>query len=38
MLPEVVYEDKTTGMLSVAYGNMIALLIEGMKELSAKIV
>jgi hypothetical protein len=32
VLPEVVHED-ANGMMSVAYGNMSALLIEAIKEL-----
>ena len=31
VLPEVIEKDED-GMLSVAYGNLVALLIEGMKE------
>jgi len=31
VLPEVIEQDED-GMLSVAYGNLVALLIEGMKE------
>jgi hypothetical protein len=31
VLPEVVEQDEE-GMLSIAYGNLVALLIEGMKE------
>lgn len=37
VLPEVVHEDSSTGMLSVAYGNMAALFIEAIKELNAKV-
>lgn len=37
VLPEAVHEDPSTGMLSVAYGNMVGLLIEAIKELRAKI-
>ena len=33
VLPEVVYTDKD-GMKSVAYGNVIGLLIEAIKELA----
>jgi len=33
VLPEAVYKDDTTGHLSVAYGNMIGLLIESVKEM-----
>lgn len=36
VLPEVVKED-VEGMLHVAYGNMISLLIEAVKELSDKV-
>jgi len=36
VLPEVVSEDKD-GYLSVSYGNIVALLIESVKELSNKI-
>lgn len=35
VLPEVVYEDEK-GMLSVSYGNMIALIIEALKEETRK--
>ena len=35
VLPEVVYTDKD-GLKSVAYGNMIGLLIEAIKELTGK--
>lgn len=37
VLPEVVYENGETGYLSVSYGNMVALLIEAVKELDAKV-
>jgi hypothetical protein len=37
VLPEVVTHDDATGLLSVSYGNMVALLIEAIKELSAKV-
>ena len=37
VLPEVVHTDDKTGMKSVAYGNLSALLIEAIKELSIKI-
>jgi cytochrome c5 len=33
VLPEVVQEDEASGLLSVAYGNMAALFVEGIKEL-----
>lgn len=36
VLPELVREDEN-GMLSVAYGNITGLLIEAVKELSAKV-
>lgn len=36
VLPEVVIED-TNGNLSVAYGNIVAVLIEAIKELSEKV-
>jgi hypothetical protein len=37
VLPEVVLTDAKTGMKSVAYGNLNALLIEAIKELSKKV-
>jgi hypothetical protein len=37
VLPEVVQEN-ADGYMSVTYGNMVALLVEGIKELSAKCV
>ena len=37
ILPEVVITDPTTGMKGVAYGNIVALLIEATKELSAQV-
>jgi hypothetical protein len=37
VLPEAVYTDAENGKKSVAYGNMIALLIEGMKTLEQQI-
>lgn len=36
VLPEVVKED-AEGTLSVAYGNMVGLLIEAIKDLSAEV-
>ena len=36
VLPEVVYTQEN-GMKSVAYGNIVALLIQGMKEMQQKI-
>jgi hypothetical protein len=37
VLPEVVHTDPETGMKSVAYGNLSALLIEAIKELNKKV-
>ncbi|CUH61547.1 tail fiber domain-containing protein [Thalassobacter stenotrophicus] len=37
VLPEVVRADAQTGQLSVAYGNITGLLIEAVKELSARV-
>jgi len=37
IFPEVVHTDAKTGMKSVAYGNLNALLIEAIKELSKKV-
>jgi hypothetical protein len=37
VLPEAVHEDPNTGLLSVAYGNVIALLVEGIKELQDQV-
>lgn len=34
VLPEAVYTDDVTGNMSVAYGNMIGLLVESIKELN----
>ena len=36
VLPEVVFQDPT-GTKSVAYGNLVALLIEAVKELKAEV-
>jgi hypothetical protein len=36
VLPEVVREDQA-GQLSVAYGNITGLLIEAVKELTARV-
>ena len=36
VLPEVVLEDEN-GYLSVAYGNLVGVLIEAMKELRAEV-
>ena len=35
-LPQVVFEDQE-GYLSVSYGNIVALLIEGIKDLHAQV-
>lgn len=35
--PEVVHTDTTTGHLSVAYGNLIAMVVEAVKELASEI-
>ena len=37
VLPEVVNVDSKSGLLSVAYGNISALLIQSIKELSARV-
>ena len=37
VLPEVVRADAETGQLSVAYGNIVGLLIEAVKELAARV-
>ena len=37
VLPEAVAEDKETGYLTVAYGNMVGLLIEAIKEQNQEI-
>ena len=37
VLPEVIINDPTTGMMSVAYGNISALLIESIRELSEQL-
>ena len=37
ILPEVVRADEQTGQLSVAYGNITGLLIEAVKELTARV-
>ncbi|UYP69628.1 tail fiber domain-containing protein [Thalassobacter stenotrophicus] len=37
VLPEVVQVDAESGQLSVAYGNITGLLIEAVKELSARV-
>ena len=37
VLPEVVRADAQSGQLSVAYGNIVGLLIEAIKELAARV-
>ncbi len=37
VLPEAVYIDKQSGYLSVAYGNMIGLIIESIKDINKKL-
>ena len=37
VLPEVVRADGQSGQLSVAYGNIVGLLIEAIKELAARV-
>ena len=37
VIPEVVLENSETGILSVAYGNLVGVLIEAVRELSAKV-
>lgn len=37
VIPEVVRHDHENGRLSVAYGNIVAILIEGMKQLVSEI-
>jgi len=37
VLPEAVVSNENTGMLSVAYGNMVGLLIESVKELTERV-
>jgi len=37
VLPEVVHGDEADGMLSVAYGNIVGVLIEAINELQAEI-
>jgi len=36
VVPEVVRTNSETGLLSVAYGNMVGLLVEAIKDLGAK--
>ena len=37
VLPEVVHTDSVTGLKSVAYGNMVALLVEAIKILADRV-
>ena len=37
VLPEVVSEDANTGIKQVAYGNLVSLLIEAVKEQQSQI-
>lgn len=37
VLPEVVHTNAETGIKSVAYGNLVALLIEAIRDLDAKV-
>lgn len=37
VLPEAVVTDKESGIMSLAYGNLAGLLVEAIKELSAKV-
>lgn len=37
VMPEAVYEDRITGRKSVAYGNMVALLVQALHELVAEV-
>lgn len=37
IIPEVVHEHPTNGLLSVAYGNLVAVLVEAVKELSKEV-
>jgi hypothetical protein len=37
VLPEVVHKDISTGMMSVAYGNMAALFVEAIKDLRQRV-
>ena len=37
VLPEAVHVHPETGMLSIAYGNVVALLLQAIKELRAEI-
>lgn len=37
VLPEAVFGDEVDGILSLAYGNVVGLLVEAIKELSAEV-
>ena len=37
VLPEAVFGDEAEGVLSVAYGNVVALLVEAIKELRSEV-
>jgi hypothetical protein len=37
VLPEAVHEHPSTGMLTVAYGNVVSILVNAIKELSDKV-
>jgi hypothetical protein len=37
VLPEAVFVDRPSGMFRVSYGNLVALLIEAIRELNSKI-
>ena len=37
VVPELVHTNSSDGMKGVNYGNMVALLIEAVKELNAKV-
>jgi hypothetical protein len=37
VLPEVVYKQPETDVLTISYGNLAALFVEGMKDLHHKI-
>jgi len=37
VLPEAVHEHPVTGMLTVAYGNVVSILVNAIKELSDKV-
>jgi len=37
VLPEAVYDEVSTGMKTIAYGNVVGLLVEAIKELTARV-